>query len=268
MSLLDEMKKMIGISEEQSNTTNKLPYKGLYDSELEQLIDISISDGNMSEKERQILTNKAITKGVDPDEFAMVLDATIRAINQVEISNSNRTTKSKAHKCPACGGILDSFAIKCPECGYELRDTVANATISELSRKLDAITLKYKNQDLKEKVINLLTLTDPELEMIDEKASVIDTFVVPNNKADILEFLSFAVVRGKPISEVEYMCSESLNLETYKLSRHWRIKCEQVIIKSRLLFKDDVKILNLLDEYSIQLGLEKRREKKKGLFNF
>lgn len=267
MSLFDAMKKIIGVSD--NNKTLRLPYKGLYDSDLEQLIDIAISDGDLSEKEMLILTNKAKSKGIDADEFNMVLDATLKAITQVEVSYSNQSTsKSKVHKCPACGSILDSFTIKCPECGYELRDTTANATISDLLRKLDTITLKYKNQNLKKKVVNLLTFSDSEQDMIQEKASVIDTFVVPNNKEDILEFLSIAVERGKPISEKEYYFSDRYDMETYELHTHWRSKCEQVIMKSRILFKEDSVMLELLKGHSKKLQLETMEEKKKGLFRF
>ena len=267
MSLFNEMKKMVGVSDKNSK---KLPYKGLYDSDLEQLIDIAISDGELSEKEIQILTNKAKSKGIDPDEFAMVLDATLKVVTQkTEMPSSNQyANKSKVYKCPACGCILDSFVIKCPDCGYELRDNTVNSTISDLLKKLDAITLKYKNQDLKQKVINILGFSNSWNEMIEEKASVIDTFVVPNNKEDILEFLSIAVERGKPISEKEYLSSLQMDEEVYKLHTHWRSKCEQVIMKARLLFKDDTGILDVLKEYSVKLGLEKKEVKKKGLFRF
>ncbi len=47
----------------------------MYNKELEKLIEMALMDGELTEKEKQILFKKAEKFGVDLDEFEMVLDA-------------------------------------------------------------------------------------------------------------------------------------------------------------------------------------------------
>ena len=58
---------------------------GLYDSQMEKLIDLALVDGELTEKKKQILFKRAEEKGIDLDEFEMVLDAKI-----FELQNSNK----------------------------------------------------------------------------------------------------------------------------------------------------------------------------------
>ena len=47
----------------------------MYNEQLENLINRALSDGELTEKEKQILFKKAEAAGIDLDEFEMVLDA-------------------------------------------------------------------------------------------------------------------------------------------------------------------------------------------------
>lgn len=47
----------------------------MYDKKLEQLIDAALADGELTQKEKQVLFKKAQEMGIDLDEFEMVLDA-------------------------------------------------------------------------------------------------------------------------------------------------------------------------------------------------
>jgi hypothetical protein len=49
--------------------------KKMYDSQLDQLIEIALMDGILTEKKRQILIRKAQSLEIDVDEFEMVLEA-------------------------------------------------------------------------------------------------------------------------------------------------------------------------------------------------
>ena len=46
----------------------------MYNEQLEKLIDYALADGELTEKEKQVLFKKAESMGVDLDEFEMVLD--------------------------------------------------------------------------------------------------------------------------------------------------------------------------------------------------
>ncbi len=53
----------------------QLIYKNMYNEQLEKLIEMALMDGELTEKEKQVLFNKAEAMGVDLDEFEMVLEA-------------------------------------------------------------------------------------------------------------------------------------------------------------------------------------------------
>ena len=55
----------------------------MYSEELEQLIKAALTDGVLTEKERQILFKRAKAEGVDLDEFEMILDARVYELNKL-----------------------------------------------------------------------------------------------------------------------------------------------------------------------------------------
>ena len=59
----------------------------MYNERLEQLIDAALADGELTEKEKQILFKKAQEMGVDLDEFEMVLDARLVKLKKAEEEN-------------------------------------------------------------------------------------------------------------------------------------------------------------------------------------
>lgn len=59
----------------QGTTANSSSSDGLYDAHLEKLINAALADGELTEKEKQILFKKAEAMGIDLDEFEMVLEA-------------------------------------------------------------------------------------------------------------------------------------------------------------------------------------------------
>ena len=108
----------------------------MYNEQLEKLIEMALMDGELTEKEKQILFKKAESFGVDLDEFEMVLDAKL-----AEKLQSQQKTAEKAaaapksgkygdvRKCPSCGAILQSFQTKCDECGYEFKNEIGRAHV-------------------------------------------------------------------------------------------------------------------------------------------
>jgi len=66
---------------------------GVYSDKLEQLISLALLDGELTEKEKQVLFKKAEAEGIDLDEFEMVLDAKLK---QLQISTS-QTTPNYGH---------------------------------------------------------------------------------------------------------------------------------------------------------------------------
>lgn len=64
---------------------------GMYDEQLEQLIESALADGVLTDNEKKILLKRAQSKGMDPDEFEMVLEARLYKMN-----NDNKVVKASA----------------------------------------------------------------------------------------------------------------------------------------------------------------------------
>ena len=61
----------------------------MFNEQLEKLIEMALIDGMLSDKEREILKRKAVSQGVDEDEFEMVLEAKLYEKQQNLISTEN-----------------------------------------------------------------------------------------------------------------------------------------------------------------------------------
>ncbi len=226
----------------------------MYNEQLEKLIDYALADGELTEKEKQVLFKKAEAMGVDLDEFEMVLDARLveQKKKEAELSHSQELELAKAkvaaqaqaaapksekfgdvRKCPSCGAMLQSFQTKCDECGYEFRNVgVVNSSQrlfdllqaaelrkseqiathqQEKNRRLEELSRKHNNEsgivkilsgtkhhakqdEEREDLIRELNndLQTLERKSMEEKASIIKNFPVPNSKEDLLELLAMA----------------------------------------------------------------------------
>ena len=137
----------------------------MYNEQLEQLIDYALADGELTEKEKQVLFKKAESMGVDLDEFEMVLDARLVELKkkEAELSHSQELELAKAkaatqasapksekfgdvRKCPSCGAMLQSFQTKCDECGYEFRNIGVVNSSQKLFDLLQAAELRKSEQ--------------------------------------------------------------------------------------------------------------------------
>lgn len=79
-------------------------------NELEKLVELSLADGYISEKERNVLRKKAEKLGYDADEIDVILDGKL-------FINSNKN-KPKIRKCVSCGEVLTGISKACPACDY------------------------------------------------------------------------------------------------------------------------------------------------------
>ena len=85
----------------------------LIPEELDALIQQYLTDGVLTDKERQVILNKADKMGLDRDEIDLYLDAEIQKIDQ---TTDAAVRKQKGKVCPYCGAPIPLLADKCPAC--------------------------------------------------------------------------------------------------------------------------------------------------------
>jgi hypothetical protein len=121
----------------------------MYNEQLENLINLALADGELTEKEKQILFKKAEAAGIDLDEFEMVLDAKLAERKKVAqpsptpVASAPKSDKfGDIRKCPACGSMLQSFQTKCDDCGHEFSNVQAVGSAQKLFDLLQAAALR------------------------------------------------------------------------------------------------------------------------------
>ena len=91
--------------------------KKLIPEELDALITQFLTDGVLTDKERQVILRKAEGMGLDRDERDLYLDAEVQKIEQAADSI---TRQRKGKTCPYCGASVPLLTEKCPYCGENI----------------------------------------------------------------------------------------------------------------------------------------------------
>jgi hypothetical protein len=237
------------------------PTSGLYDPQLEKLIDLALVDGQLTDKERQVLCRKAQSMGIDLDEFEMVLDARVyHRSQQAPAQPAQAPVQPKkvkeVRKCPACGALVESFTTRCAECGYEFRNVEANGGIRRLFEMLNEVETTSREdatgllEGLGRTYADLFAQSFGGTKATRRKKAIIQNFPIPNTKDDILEFLALALPLAKKPGVFDQ------DMEKREMYPTWKAKCEQVIMKARFSMKNDPKTLAEINEYGKQIGIK------------
>lgn len=245
----------------------------MYNEQLEQLIDAALTDGVLTEKEKQVLFKKASALGIDLDEFEMVLDARL-LVTQRENKAKDTTAAPKSNKlgdvkkCPSCGAIVNAYLGACPECGYAFEGIGANSTSQNLTEKLEKIAAEWDAKIAAEKVVKQGASFDVEdirhanrkWELSKDKeqalADAIRTTTIPNTKADLFEFLT--------MTQASFLSSST----PYYSAEAYLAKYNEALLKAKNLFANDPMFTNFISsDANIQERYIKihRKQKKVGL---
>ena len=260
---------------------------------LENLIEMALSDNELTEKEIEVLKRKAVASGYDEDEFEIMLDAKLHKFKQANI-----TTESIIKSMPK-ETIHDLFEIisiieneKDPEFKVEkteykeLKDV--NSFFSNIATSFEndskTVDAYRKLDDWKNKQYRLII-------------NYIKKFPISEDKHNLLEFLTFAVplsikgakrpslgIIGKlypqailevamdkyedDLGESEIINADSINSENdfrVLLRHNWKLKSELIIKKARVLFSEDKEKRKEIENFAEQLGIKTERG---GLFGF
>ncbi len=239
----------------------------MYNEELEKLIEMALMDGELTEKEKQVLFKRAESFGIDLDEFEMVLDARLYEKQEhdkkveVPVSAAPKSDKfGDVKKCPACGAMIQSYQTKCVDCGHEFSNIEANASVQKLFKMLNDAEDKRSEgpNDFLSKLSRELTDRFSNVDKVDKKKmEIISNFPIPTTKNDILEFLSIATPKAKKMGNMWTHNNDEF-IAHNEFVPVWKTKCEQIIMKARFSLKDDVQTLEDIEYYAKELGIKNR----------
>lgn len=150
----------------------------MYSPELENLINIALTDGAITDKERQILLRKAESLGIDLDEFEMVLESRIYEKEQSLKSSTPSETETpppppvptpppvastptpnpvvdsapksnkygEVKKCPSCGTQIGAMDGICNSCGHEFMNIESVGSVQRLHMELTRVEDEERNR--------------------------------------------------------------------------------------------------------------------------
>lgn len=239
----------------------------MYNEQIENLIDLALLDGDLSEKEKQILYKKAEGLGIDLDEFEMVLQAKLFEKQKNEKANTASPKSDKlgdVRKCPACGAIAETFATKCADCGTEFRNIEASQNITRFFEKLDEIEAGRTDSIHEDdgpsnigvgtiiklilfwwilvpiKLINFVINKSKPTKWSttdSRKEELIMNFPVPVSREEIFEFLTLAESKLHANTYFNSLSEQTKYKDAW--NKIWLKKIEQIYAKASLSMKND-----------------------------
>lgn len=273
---------------EQTGNVNKVTEesKGEYDilsPRLNSLIAAAIADGVITDMERQVLLRNAQQENVPEDEFMMILEARLfeqrrllqtreeEMLNRTDNSDSQQTAgiatsgsiappplpqeaRRSVIKCPHCNAPLKSLATSCPECGYDYIN-VHTGNLSSWERL--AIRIKeISNSEIKpgEDIFTILDfsrLDDPNRDKNLMIISALNSWPVPSDKQDIVDFMTGCAPLGKPSGFFD-----DKGMSEKQLEKAYYNKAQQVLLKARIVLKDDPSLLNEIEMIARQYKIK------------
>ena len=261
----------------------------MYNEQIENLINIALRDGELNEKEKQILFKKAEAAGIDLDEFEMVLDSKLFDFKKSEEPSLSSAPKSDklgdVKRCPACAAIVQSFATKCADCGTEFRNIEASQNITKFFEKLDELEANRKDTLFESKDIDsgttvgtlikwwlfwwvllplkLITFiankTKPGKWSVTDsrKEEMIMNFPVPNSREDIIEFITLSISKIKTIGLLKRIDDEGKYIS--KWNAIWKKKAEQVYTKAKISMQEDKSTIIAIEGMLIEAEIIKKK---------
>jgi len=205
--------------------------------EIEKLIDLALADGQITEKERNVILKKASELGVDSDEVEMTLDG---KLHQMEVSKPKQKEKvGNIKTCPACGASVKSFDVVCADCGHEFTSTNANSTIKNLELKIETERSKYIKRNSEAEGGDNWAGHEFDKE---ELPRILKNYPIPNTKEDLLEAFSF--MSSKVISSTD---TENEEINAYQA------KALEIITKLHFIPNIEPSILDRVKEIEMKM---------------
>lgn len=235
--------------------------------DLEYLIEMALADGEVTQKERTIILNKAVVFGEDKDEIEMILDGKLQQLQ----ANQVKPIKEKAGNiktCPACGSEKEAFAVKCLLCGHEFSGTKGANAVDNFVIGYNKIPKTFKGvefncphcnkrnlvsyiEDYKGNCYNchneVIFNDNDKIDDINAITNYIKNYNMPNDKEGLLNLIfHFYSAQKSDVSNYERIM-EDKDDEKQKIKEVFKAKLRQSIEISKIMFAKDEILLNQLN---------------------
>lgn len=205
--------------------------------EIEKLIDFAIADGQISEKERNVILKKATEFGIDVDEVEMVLDG---KLHQFETNKPKQKEKvGNIKSCPSCGAHVKAMELSCSECGHEFTNVGVNNILNDLLKKINSVNFNSYQF---------------ESDYYKHVATIIRSSAIPNTAEEIYQF------GVKAVSEIRVD-----NDFWQEDSSAWKSKVEDCVLKLKMIESQNPKFRQLRLELEENLKRKSREISKNNL---
>lgn len=151
----------------------------MFSKELEDLIEITLADGVLTDQEKAVLVKHAEKEGVDVDELDIYIQSLLQKRDQEAVAHN--ATRGTVMKCPRCGVTVSQGTAVCPSCGMVFNVSETSKAYDEFFKKVSETTIPVNSFSM---------YTHSYKKPVQEVSQYIQTFPVPNNRLDLLEFLT------------------------------------------------------------------------------
>lgn len=220
--------------------------------ELDALIQEYLTDGIITDKERQVLLRKAEKLGLDVDEIDLYIDAQQQKVDQ-QVDSAVR--KQRGQTCPFCGGSVPQLADKCPHCGQnitaeaseELKEIIDNLedALVELKSGKDLARSKANVERYMRKA-NLYYSNNPKIKLLIEQVNIEMAAANKNEFRVLIDDLHNAIIKLK--SDGSYRSEEN------------RAIVEKYLQSLKLYNSDDPNIEKIIKKAESELSKMRRKE--------
>lgn len=226
--------------------------------DLEEMIDLVLADGKITEKEREVIFRKAAKLGVEKDEVEVFLEGKLFQLQQQEKEGEKQTNFA----CLNCGSSIPRSSIKCAFCGFEISKTSVTGKnfIEKLNQQFDEVD-KRQWQSEAQVVSGLdkwlgggaIKAHQVTITAAQQKASIISMFNMPNDKEHLVEFFLFCDSNADAHSNTKtgitiYGHNEAAPVNKV-LGPAWAGKAKLGYNKLKKFANEDEEIRELIDRY-------------------
>mgnify|MGYP003735452101 CR=1 FL=1 len=249
--------------------------------EIEKLIDMALTDGVLTDKEREIILRKAEKLGEDIDEVEMILEGKMYDAQQGKkqsIDKQEQFITPQQSKVSSIHALMEKLQevdneITNPSSGKTSGDRIENTISSTVKTIFDNVNPVEVGVDAFKTVFGGTTSKDKEriekqreeLQRISllhaKKATIINTFPLPDSRNELLEFANISCTNYKSLLK-EYNEKGILEGEA-KMMNSWKNKVEQIISKLKIHFSNDSVVLENIQELQNIIAPPKENQKKK-----